>query len=203
MGKFAIKNTNNSGNASIIIIILLVILLVAGAGIYVWKNKQDKDAKAAEATKLLQVQKELDAAKDKATKSTDTSTPIAKPTSVQPKQATLDNIKAAFESKNTAALEGYMAPSVRVVYAASEMSKDLTPVEAVKAMDYVNSGAVAPWDFALSAATLAKYATGDYKAYFLPTTLVGKSSNGYVVAINFNSDGKINGMFVSASDSLL
>lgn len=179
----------------------------AFAALFLWRNSQLSKQKDEATAKLAQLEKELADSKQSVKQVTETQKQSTQMTassdSVQPSAATLENIATAFTSKNTAALEGYMAPSVRVVYAASEMSKDLSPTAAVKAMDYVNSGAVGPWDFALNAATLAKYGSGDYKDYFKATTLVGRSSNGYVVAINFNSDAKINGIFASASDALL
>lgn len=204
-----IGETNKPSNKkTVILVVILVILLVgAGAVAFWWRNDQANKQKAKNEATISQLQKDVaDLKKQLTATPTPTSTPtptVAPASSKQPSASTLENIKAAFVSKNTAALEGYMAPKVKVVYAATEFGGDKTPAEAVKAMDYVNSGAVAPWNFNLDAATLAKYQKGFYGQYFTPTTLVGKSSNGYVVAVNFDSNGKINGIFVAASDTLL
>ncbi len=60
--------------------------------------------------------------------------------------ALLENIKASVVSKNTAALEGYMTDTVSVVIEATECCGNLTPVKAIKEMDYLSS-AVLPWNF--------------------------------------------------------
>lgn len=192
-------------------VLLAIVLVTAGVGAFWWRNDQANKQKAKDAETISQLQKDLSEAKkqisEQVLKNSDTETinitPAPTLSSKQPSASTLENIKASFVSKNTAALEGYMAAKVNVVYAASEFAGEKTPAQAVAAMDYVNSGAVAPWNFNLDAATLANYATGDYSQYFKPTTYVGRSGNGYVVAVNFDSTGKINGLFVSASDSLL
>lgn len=191
-----------------IILTVLILSIVGLSAVIWWQNDQSNKQKSKDAATIQQLQADINGLKKQAAASPTPSlapTPSALPTatSVKPSASALENIKAAFVSKNTAALEGYMAPSVYVVYAASEFAGNKTPTEAVKAMDYVNSGAVAPWNFNLDAATLASYKKGFYGKYFNDTTLVGRSSNGYVVAVNFDSSGKINGIFVSASDSLL
>ena len=95
-----------------------------------------------------------------------------------------------------------MAASVNVILAASEAYGPQTPTQAIKDLDYLNS-ATDPWDFALSSTTLAKYQSGDYKQYFPTTALVGQSANDYVVSFQFDSSGKINGIFMTVSADLL
>ena len=50
-----------------------------------------------------------------------------------------ENIVAAIDTMNTAALEGYMATSVNVVYAATEFGGPRTPAQAVGDLDYLSS----------------------------------------------------------------
>lgn len=207
-GKSAKSSKIKTVFRAMLVIMLIVVLVGAGAAAFWWRNDQANKHAAKDKNTIAQLQSDITALKKQLEKQTTTTTTTTKvvatsSTSVQPSQATLDNIKAAFTSKNTAALEGYMAPKVTVVYAASEFGGEKTPAQAVVAMDSVNSGAIAPWNFSLDKTVIANYADGDYSQYFVATTLVGRASNGYVVAVNFDSNGKINGIFVSASDALL
>ncbi len=183
----------------------LLALTVAGAailGVYFWQtnelaNTQDKyDAQIADLQdKITNLQKELKASSDK--KSTDKR--VVSEVSAEVKE----NVDAALESENYAALESYMADSVRVVIAASEGVGDRTPAQALEDLKYLNS-ASSPWDFDLPAATIADWRTGDYASYFPETlSLVGRSSDGYVVVFKFNASEKITDIFMSVNDDLL
>lgn len=171
----------------IILLIILVLAAIGGVGYKVFKKEPAKPA----------------ASSTPAASSSESTTKETKPatTTTAPSAAQLENMKAAIESENTAALEGYMAASVNVILAASEAYGPQTPVQAVKDVDYVKDGTT--WDFALPAATLTKYQTGDYKQYFPTTALVGKSSNNYVISFQFDSAGKINGIFMTNNASIL
>jgi uncharacterized protein HemX len=173
------------------LLILVIVAILGGAGWYVYdankkaNNSYDSASKSSNATPKAAKKSESKTAESKA-----------------PSQATLDNIKASITSKNTAALEGYMAASVNVILAASEAYGPQTPAQAVKDVDYV-SGGTEPWNFALPAATLAQYQAGDYKQYFPASALVGKSANDYVISFQFDSAGKINGIFMTNTASVL
>ena len=119
-----------------------------------------------------------------------------------PTEAVRQSIKESITSGNTAALEGYMASTVRVIVAASEGIGDRTPTQAISDLKYIDA-ATTPWNFALDGTTLAKYGSGDYKAYFSSNSIVGKSANNFVISFNFNSAGKINGIFMTNSADLL
>jgi hypothetical protein len=113
-----------------------------------------------------------------------------------------ENIAAAISSKNTAALEGYMASSVNVVVAASEKSGFETPTQAVQDLSYLNA-ATDPWNFDLSASTMNTWIGGSYKSYISGTSFAGLAANKYVVSFDFNSCNKINLVFMSVSSDLL
>lgn len=190
-----------------ILLVVIIFLLLGVIGYLAWQLKlcQDEHTRAnadkqSLQTKVNDLTKQLDEAKkNSGTVATDESCSEQKVISAELKE----NIAAAITSKNTAALEGYMADKVNVVFAASEKGGDVTPEQAVTDMDYLNSNATAPWDFNLPAATLNGFKAGFYKQYFEGVTYVGQSANKYVVSFGFDVCGKINRIFVSASAELL
>ena len=126
-------------------------------------------------------------------------------TAKAPTAQVIESIKSSITSGNTAALEGYMAPSVNTILAASEGVGAITPAASVAAISNFISSDIKSWDynFSLSAATLKIYGNGEYKAYFPAIAVVGKASNGKVIAFSFDCNGKISTVFMAASDSLL
>lgn len=197
-------------NLKKIVLTSLASLVLVGAGAsagYFWR---DRDAKAQDKTsqsqitslkdKLAKSEKDLAAAKKTTTTTTTTTTDTA---CTNPTANNLDNIQASITSGNTAALEGYMASSVKVIVAASEGIGDRTPTQAVGDVAYVNPGGTNTWDFALSTATITKYQAGSYKQYFPAGALVGKAADKHVISFQFDCKGKISGIFMAASDDLL
>lgn len=175
-------------------LILLIILILGAAGFAGWKvysNNKDKDAAPAASNNSSNAAES--AAEDQP----------AADTATQPSADTLENIKASITSGNTAALEGYMAASVNVILAASEAYGPQTPTQAITDLQYLDN-ATDPWDFALPAATLASYKAGGYSAYFTDDALVGQSADKYLISFQFDSSGKINGIFMTNNaDALL
>lgn len=180
-----------------ITIAVLILLLVAAAGsaTYIYRDRQAKKQAADMQATINQLQSQVSSlqAELAASKATSTTT--------TPSAATLENIQAAITSGNTAALEGYMAPSVTVIIAASEGMGNRTPLQAISDLAYIKN--LKNWDFNLPATTLKQYQAGEYKTYFKANSLVGKSSDGHVVAVNFNDQGKINGIFMAVNADLL
>jgi hypothetical protein len=189
---------------------LLVLLLLAAIGVLGWQLKlaMDQGAKSTVDKQSLQNQvtdltKQL--ADAKKTASTSTVASAVSPCSTQAviTQALKDNLAAAIESKNTAALKGYMASQVNVVFAASEKAGKETLDQAIADLDYLNSNATAPWGFNLSAAMLSSFKAGFYKSYFDGVIYAGESSNKYVIVYHFDLCGRIDQIFVAASADLL
>ena len=183
----------------------VVFLLLGAIAGYMYRDSQAKKDLDAQKTKVSQLELQnaqlatnLAAAKKANTTTTTTDT------GVRPSQATLDSISAAITSGNTAALEGYMASSVTVIRAATDGPTNgaRTPAQAVGDVAYVKDG-TAPWNFALPAATLATYQSGSYSQYFPTSAYVGKSANNYVISFQFDSHGKISGIFMCLDASLL
>ena len=194
-------------------IIALVLSLGANAALGWWGKAavDNKTSLSADKTKLQQQVGDLKsqlAAKTKVTPTPAPSTAVITPTPAPcsgraaASAALKENAQAAISSRNTAALEGYMASSVNVVVAASEKGGFESPSQAVADLGYLNS-ATSPWNFSLSTATLGSWAAGSYAAYFSPTSYAGLAANKYVVSFDFNSCDKINQVFMSSSSDLL
>lgn len=92
-----------------------------------------------------------------------------------------ETVVDAMNSGNTAAIEGYLAPSVYIVYAASEYAGDVTDHGVVVDDLSASTADGVTWDFDLPADLIDKYRSnpgaGDaYAPYFPENALVGKSS---------------------------
>lgn len=117
------------------------------------------------------------------------------------------NIVDAMNSGNTAALEGYLAPSVHVTYAASEMEGDVTDHALVIQNLTALTGPGITWDFDLPASVIDDYANnpGHYPSYvddFPEGAVVGLSSDDAVVS--FALDGsQITRVFISLTEYAL
>ena len=183
------------------ILIAVVVLLAISTAYLGWQYKQLSDDKKQLQSQIDNLNKQLTSVKESVkTSANPTPTPTTK---VVISKALLENVPAAINTMNTAALEGYMAPTVNVILAASEGIGPQTPVQAVKALDYLNS-ATEPWNFNLPSSTLSIYKNNQYYGkYFGNNTIVGKSANGYVVAFGVNSSGKIDTIFMAVSEDLL
>jgi hypothetical protein len=202
----------NYGKIILIIILVIVISGSAGVSAYWWRDKtatETKNSQSAEILSLTNEKKSLE--KQLATSKADNvvvaidKIEVAPCTVIAPTAAVIDNIKASITSGNTAALSGYMAPSVNVILAATEGIGPSTPTSAVASITNFITSVTSSWDynFSLPVATLASYSSGGYKVYFPSTAVVGKASNGKVISFSFDCSGKISTVFMAASGELL
>ena len=138
--------------------------------------------------------------------------PTTEPTTPAPDPVDVDadlraNIVDAISSGNTAALEGYLAPTVHLTYCASEAEGDTDDAGLVidNLTDLTSSGA--SWDFDLPASTLDTYANdpGHYPAYaddFPEGAVVGLSSEKKVVSF-VTADALITRIFICLDEYAL
>ena len=91
---------------------------------------------------------------------------------------------------------------MRVVIASSEADGMVGPVDAVIALDYIHPGA-GTWEWNLPEATIAGYRASEYYSdLFPPDVIVGRSSEGPVVA--FSPDGdRIDAILMAIDEQLL
>lgn len=116
--------------------------------------------------------------------------------------ADYENLLAAIDTGNTAAIEGYLAGSVNFILAATECCGPMTPVEVIAELDYTNSG-VDPW-VVTPEATVDVYRTGFYVDYFPVGAYVIESSESDPMVVSFQFTGEeITGIFICAGASLL
>lgn len=117
------------------------------------------------------------------------------------------NIVDAMNSGNTAAIEGYLAPTVHITYAASEEEGDVSD-HALIIDNLTNFVAGFPtWDFNLPASLVDQYANDpdtfpSYADDFPPGALVGKASNAKVISFVI-SGGQITRIFFAVDEYVL
>ena len=167
---------------------------IAGAGFLgwqVWSLSQDNSDLRKQIASLSEASSSA-----QPIRSTTSATAVVIPESLK------ENMAAAISSGNTAALEGYMASSVRVIIAATSKNSTGTPTQAIADLEYLEAG-TDPWNFNLSQATLSSFENGAYGSYFGDGTYVGQSANNYVVSFGINQAGKIATIFMAQNANLL
>lgn len=153
-------------------------------------TKQLKESKAAQKKAeedLAEAQKELD--------STSKSVTVVPPLL---KQA----VVTAVQSGKYTGLDTYMADKVSYAIAASSGQGSLTKAQALKQLEYLNSG-TSPWNFDIAEETLTKYKAGAYSNYLNDDVLFGASGNKYFVSFHLDSNNKIDQFFIASSTDLL
>lgn len=184
-----------------IIIAVLCVLLGAALVVVAWLwlgNDKKKDEVQNQETAINQP-----AADSTATTPNEVGTlPPADQTTSFPTAEQRDTIKAVMDTMNTQPIAGYMAPSVEVILAASEGQPAKNPDQAALSLEYFQD-ATRPWRFDLPADTLKAYGKSQYYGqYFDENTYVGRAESGEVVSFHFNSDGKIDRIFMAINDEL-
>lgn len=189
-------------------LLALILMGVTAGASYWWRDKTAKAFEKQQATTISSLQqsnasleKQLVDQRAMNTKTVADQTACAK----APSATMIDNIKASITSGNTAALEGYMAPSVSIVTAGSGVPSAETPTQAVIGITNFISSDAASWDynFALSSLTLSSYSKGSYGQYFPSIAVVGKATNKKVISFSFDCNAKINTVLLAPSEDLL
>ena len=108
-------------------------------------------------------------------------------------------------SQNTAVLSqsGTFSNPVFVLAANSDLSENMTPDDAVQAMQFMFTPSDPnPWDLALSDSVLAGYRSGPFGRYFPVGAIVARSHDGHVFSF-IGHDSTITTMFMAGSEDLL
>lgn len=194
------SQTKGSSTAKKILIGLLVLLLITLPvfGMWYWQATTAKSQQKQLQDQIDQLKKDkeelIEAAKKLQAKKADTC-----PAGLTAAQ--VENVHAAIESMNTAALDQLMAETVEVTFAASEKGGNETKTQAITDLKYLSS-ATMPWNWNIDAATLSSYRGGDYKIYLADDDVFGVAANKYFVSFRVEC-GKIDQVFIAASSDLL
>lgn len=183
--------------------ILIALILLLTIAFLAWQLTQSRE-------QARKIEAEKKALLSKVTPPTETPTATTTaPTPTPPatcsdtvSEAVKTAIRNALETKDYTTLGVHMTPSVNVVLAASEKGGEVPQATAITDLKYLDS-ATLPWNFSLSAATIASYEAHFYAPYFDDNTYAGKSANDLVVSFDFDSCSKINKVFISASEDIL
>ena len=116
-----------------------------------------------------------------------------------------DFLSDTLNSQNTAVLSqsGTFSNPVFVLAANSDLTENMTPDDAVSAMDFMFTPSDPnPWDLALSDSVLGGYRAGPYGQYFPVGAIVARSHDGHVFSF-IGHDSTITTMFMAGSEDLL
>ena len=132
-------------------------------------------------------------------------TPTPTPSAPPLDESLVETFLAALNSGNTAvfAQGGYFSDPIRVVAAASDLDDELSPVDAVTALDpLLTLDVPEPWQLA-SADDIDTYRAGPYAQFFPEGAIVAKSTADHVVVF-IGSDRTVTTLFfATVTDSLL
>ena len=183
-------------------VVFWVGVLLAGMWYYQQLKIEELTDQKAEVTKQLQESKAAQKkAEDKLADAQEQLANASTTVTVVP-PLLLQNVTAAVESGNYAAIDGYLADKVSYAIAASSGQGTLTKAQALKQLEYLNSG-TKPWNFNIETATLTKYKAGAYSSYLNDDVIFGVSGNKYFVSFHLDSNNKIDQFFISSSTDIL
>lgn len=134
---------------------------------------------------------------------TEESLPTTEPSPTSQPQPTIDvseQIEAAITSKNTQALEGYMADTVQVRLEASGCCGPLTRAEAMSQLSYLDPAV--GWSFDPTNPIIISLAT-NVPDYYGSDWIVGVANNEYIVSFKLNNQNKIEAYNLGSSYKLL
>jgi len=129
--------------------------------------------------------------------------PVTEPTpATEPVADLRTTLSTAVASGETDALDAVFADPIRVVIASSEADSEVGPVDAVIALDYIRPGSGA-WEWELPETTIDGYrASAYYQELFPADVIVGRSSEGPVVAFS-PEGGKVVAILMAIDEQLL
>lgn len=155
------------------------------------KKLSDAQAKSTELQhKLSQTETDLSKANGANANSPGTSTnPVA--------QDTKSKIQAIIDSKNYQSLLGLLGQDVTVSLAGSSTTQQ-TPQQVINSLGSLN-GATGVWNWNLTSDQLKQLQQGGNAQYFGSNTVVGQSTNGYIVSVTINENGQITAVLISPS----
>lgn len=184
--------------------VLIALLIVLPAlGIWYWQASAANTQRVKLQKQIDDLKKVNDELKSKAKKpSTAAVVPVKPICTTGLTTAQTENVHAAVQTANTAALDGIMTDMVEYVAAASGKVGSESKVAANNDLASFLVGASGTWNWNISALTLSSYKAGSYSTYLADDTIFGTSADKHFVSMRVTC-GKIDQVFVSASTDLL
>lgn len=201
------KNHKGAKRVSLLLL-ALALLAAAAAGGYWWRDQAARSELGDKSAKISDLQAEVaslkKAAETSGSSGSSESSGGTTCAAIRPSEATVESIKSAITSGNTAALEGYMAPSVNVIYAASDGLGQRTAANAVSDItSFISNPSEVTWNFVVADAKIAAFQQSSYKLYFPDTALVGEASDERLLSFTFDCEGKISGVLLVMDEATL
>ena len=200
-----IKSNLNGGHRylRLVIVGVIAVLIVAVAWLaYAYIELNQSNAK---------LQEEIASLKTKTAPSPDKpTTPIPNPTPApaedyyKPDAATLENIKAIFETMNTQPIEGYLASSVTLYQnSATPWKVSSNKTEVALSLDMLGSHSQ-QWSFNLPESEINRLKSkAGFEKLFGGGCLTGRTASGIsIVSLCFSKDGKIHSILMGNNPSI-
>jgi hypothetical protein len=172
---------------------ILLLLLIGGGAYFLGKEKALNLKPTPTKTKI----------KITPSPTSSTKTTIA-PTTASPKKSRAkvkENLEAAINVKDYAAIESYMADAVNVIIQSSECCGPRTKKQAIDELTYIKD-AHAPWNFDDANPTAAALRANSPN-YGDASSIIGIASNEYVIAFILNSENEVKGMTMAVTYKLV
>ncbi len=173
------------------IVSILILITVVGGAYYFGTQKSTPGPEEVSTTPS--------AAPSATDKSPSIITPSPTP-QAEPEVDVSEQIIAAMTSKNTQALEGYMADTVQVRLEASGCCGPITKAEAVSQLSYLDPAV--GWNFDPTNPILINLAAA-VPDYYGSGWIVGVASNEYLVSFKLNNQNKIEAYNLASTYKLL
>lgn len=183
-----------TGKVVLIIVMALLLAILPAYGVWYWQQNEAKEQVQNLQERLDVLKKQKDDLQKQLNQAKEDQASVC-PSSLTAAQT--QNVQAAIESMDTAALEQLLADTIEVTFAASEKGGNVTKTQAIADLEYLD-GATMPWNWNVDAATLNTYKNGDYKIYLQDDDIFGVAANKYFVSFRVDC-GKIDQVFVAAS----
>ena len=170
------------GRNLVYILVGLIIILLATVGYFIFQNQQLLSQVTKQGTSPSQAPSITSP-----TPQTDSSPSLASPSPTLTLAKLQENIEAAINSQNFAALTTYMTNPVQVILQATECCPDQTPSEAHEQLNYIKEGI--PFDFDQITPTVKNLKSKNPE---LASQFIGiAKSKEHLVAFNITAENKI------------
>ena len=200
-----IKSNLNGGHRylRLVIVGVIAVLIVAVAWLaYAYIELNQSNAKLQE--EIASLKTKTTPSPDKPTTQIPNPTPAPAEDYYKPDAATLENIKAIFETMNTQPIEGYLASSVTLYQnSATPWKVSSNKTEVALSLDMLGSHSQ-QWSFNLPESEINRLKSkAGFEKLFGGGCLTGRTTSGNsIVSLCFSKDGKIHSILMGNNPSI-